>query len=215
MHDADRQAQTTAGDESGYRLLRAAEFLISAAAINGMPTDTGREVAFAGRSNAGKSSALNRLTSRRALARTSSTPGRTRLINFFALVPDQSLRLVDLPGYGYARASKAEQTGWARLAARYLGERQSLVGVVLLTDIRLAPKAADRLLIDWVLDREIPLLVLATKADKLSRGAALQALHNLGKTLPPNAEALAFSARTGMGEKAVRNWVSRQLTTTR
>ncbi len=193
-------------------MLCTAEFLTSAATLSGMPADAGREVAFAGRSNAGKSSALNRLTSRRALARTSSTPGRTRLINFFALVPDQSLRLVDLPGYGYARASKAEQTGWARLAARYLGERQSLVGVVLLADIRLALKTSDRLLMDWVLDRKVPLMVLATKADKLSRGAALQALRNLGKTLPPHAEALAFSARTGVGERAVRNWVERRLT---
>lgn len=183
---------------------RQARFLTSAARLDAAPPDRGREVAFAGRSNAGKSSAINRLTAHRGLARTSTTPGRTRLLNFFALDPDGACRLVDLPGYGYARASKAEQARWATLVERYLGERRSLAGLVLLADARHPLKPGDETLLAWARTSELPTLVLLTKADKLGRGAQAHALARTRALLPANAEALVFSALAGTGVDAVR-----------
>ena len=126
---------------------RQARFLTSVAAIRGLPSDDGREVAFAGRSNAGKSSAINAITGRRRLARTSRTPGRTRLINLFEL--DGGRRLVDLPGYGYAKVSRPMTRAWGALVGRYLEVRESLVGVVVLMDIRHPLTELDETLLDW------------------------------------------------------------------
>lgn len=188
-----------------------ARFLISAAAILGLPPDEGREVAFVGRSNAGKSSAINRLCTRRGLARTSSTPGRTRLLNFFALDDEALVRLVDLPGYGYAKAPKSEQAKWSKLIEAYLAHRQSLTGLVLLADSRLPLKPNDEQLLDWSRASELPTLVLLTKADKLSRDAQARAVANARSRLPTNAQPLAFSAVSGLGLDTARAWIAGHL----
>lgn len=190
-----------------------AHFLTSAAALSGLPPDEGREVAFVGRSNAGKSSAINRLCARRALARTSSTPGRTRLLNFFGLDEDAGRRLVDLPGYGYAKAPKSEQAKWARLIEDYLAARRSLGGLVLLADSRHALKPGDEQLLEWSRASELPTLVLLTKADKLSRNAQARAIAQANSRLPANARPLAFSAVTGLGLDAARAWIAARLET--
>ncbi len=146
-----------------------AKFLKSAPRADQLPEDIGYEVAFAGRSNAGKSSALNCLTGIRQLARTSKTPGRTQLINVFTLA-DESRRLIDLPGYGYAKVALNVKRDWQTNLAHYLEVRQSLRGLVLLMDIRHPLKELDQSMIDWALNRELPVHILLTKADKLSRG---------------------------------------------
>ncbi len=148
-----------------------AEFLLSAPSIRQCPPDQGAEVAFAGRSNAGKSSALNTLTRSNKLARTSKTPGRTQLINYFSFgYPD--LRLVDLPGYGYARVQKSMKEQWNADLGEYLQTRKSLIGLVLMMDIRHPFKEFDQSMLQWAVDAEIPTHILLTKADKLKRGPA-------------------------------------------
>ncbi len=146
-------------------------FLKSAALVSQLPADTGFEVAFAGRSNAGKSSALNCLTGIRQLARISKTPGRTQLINLFT-VGDETRRLVDLPGYGYAKVPMQVKLDWQKNLAHYLEVRKSLQGLVLLMDIRHPLKELDQMMVNWAFDRQLPVHILLTKADKLSRGSA-------------------------------------------
>jgi GTP-binding protein len=153
---------------------RRAVFLTSAALFSQCPEDSGWEVAFAGRSNAGKSSAINSLTGNRKLARTSRTPGRTQLINFFSLSDAQ--RLVDLPGYGYAKVPRKTKEAWNRQLEAYLSKRQSLRGLILLMDSRHPLQAFDEQLIAWASEAAMPIHILLTKADKLSRGAAKQTL---------------------------------------
>lgn len=147
-----------------------ASFSQSAPSIRECPPETGVEVAFAGRSNAGKSSAINALTNNSKLARTSKTPGRTQLINFFSLSATQ--RLVDLPGYGYAKVSREMKEQWQRHLSEYLRERQSLKGLVLLMDIRHPLQEFDTTMINWAAEANMPVHILLTKADKLSRGPA-------------------------------------------
>jgi len=164
------------------------------------PPDTGVEVAFAGRSNAGKSSALNVLTGQRALARISKAPGRTREINFFLVRED--IRLVDLPGYGYAKVSKAMKGQWQRNIARYLETRQSLGGVILLMDVRQALKETDQQVLGWCHAAGLLTHVLLTKSDKLKRGPAKASLFQVRKTLQqlhPEASVQLFSAHTREG----------------
>ena len=156
-------------------------FLLSAAELDQSPPDQGREVAFAGRSNAGKSSALNTLTGQKALARTSKTPGRTQLLNFFQV--SDTRRLVDLPGYGYARVSDAVRARWQRSLAAYLEQRRSLAGLILLMDIRHPLTDYDRQLLDWAREADLPVHVLLTKADKLKRGAAKTTLLQVRRAL--------------------------------
>lgn len=148
-----------------------AVFLKSAAKVSQLPDDTGIEVAFAGRSNAGKSSALNCLCGIRQLARTSKTPGRTQLINLFTLENEQH-RLVDLPGYGYAKVALQIKNDWQKNLAHYLEVRKSLKGLILLMDVRHPLKELDQMMIDWAIHRELPVHILLTKADKISRGEA-------------------------------------------
>lgn len=145
-----------------------AKFVTSAPDIRHLDKDEGVEVAFAGRSNAGKSSALNRLTRQKSLARTSKTPGRTQLINIFEL--DDSKRLVDLPGYGYAKVPMEMKLKWQRALGEYLQVRKSLSGLVVLMDIRHPFKDLDQQLISWAVERNLPVLALLTKADKLKSG---------------------------------------------
>ena len=154
-------------------LCQQARFLISAAKVDQCPPDEGLEVAFAGRSNAGKSSALNTLT-HASLARTSKTPGRTQLLNFFEL--DEDRRLVDLPGYGYAKVPIPLKQHWQHHLEAYLSSRRSLAGLVLLMDIRHPLTDFDRLMLDWSGSSDMPLHILLTKADKLAFGAAKNAL---------------------------------------
>ncbi len=149
----------------------AATFLTSAPSIKQCPPDLGSEVAFAGRSNAGKSSAINTLTQQKKLARTSKTPGRTQLINFFTL-GDDHLRLVDLPGYGFAKVPLKIKNEWQKNLAKYLEERESLKGLILVSDIRHPMTDFDKMMIDWAEESGMPLHVLLTKSDKLKRGPA-------------------------------------------
>ncbi len=145
--------------------------------IHQLPADIGSEVAFAGRSNSGKSSAINAICQRKALARTSKTPGRTQTINFYTLDPYR--RLVDLPGYGYASAPLHVRRHWHKLIEHYLSHRRSLQGLILIMDIRHPLSAIDRQMLDWSRIQRIPVHVVLTKADKLKRSRALQSLRNV------------------------------------
>ncbi|ASQ47275.1 ribosome biogenesis GTP-binding protein YihA/YsxC [Legionella clemsonensis] len=156
-----------------------ASFLKSAARVNQLPADEGIEVAFAGRSNAGKSSALNCLTGIKQLARTSKMPGRTQLINLFCL--DETRRLVDLPGYGFAKVAQEIKQDWQQHLAHYLEVRQCLQGLVLLMDCRHPLKELDQMMIDWALARQLPVHILLTKADKLSRSEVKNTLLKVRK----------------------------------
>lgn len=172
-----------------------AQFSLSVASLSQLPDDDGYEVAFAGRSNAGKSSAINVLTNNQQLARTSKTPGRTQLINFFTLDPTR--RLVDLPGYGYAKVSKQVKRQWDALLDDYLRSRQSLRGLVLLMDCRHPMKDFDVQLIQWCAEASLPLHILLTKSDKLKRGAAnntLMSVKSQLKAMTPGATVQLFSA---------------------
>lgn len=162
---------------------RRARFLTSAPGLRQCPPDSGVEVAFAGRSNAGKSSAINALTGQRKLARTSKTPGRTQLLNFFAL-DDESRRLVDLPGYGFAQVPLAVKEEWQRNLDEYLTSRESLRGLVLLMDIRHPLQPFDTHMLAWAQRSDMPVHVLLTKADKLNFGAAKSALLSVRSKLP-------------------------------
>ncbi len=167
-----------------------AHFSQSAPCLAQCPPDVGMEVAFAGRSNAGKSSALNSLTHNHKLARTSKTPGRTQLINFFEL--SEGKRLVDLPGYGFAKVPKHMKEAWDRNLAQYLQERQSLCGLVLLTDIRRPLQEYDRQMLKWAMLADMPVHLLLTKADKLKRGPAKNTLLKVRREL----EQLGYAANT-------------------
>ena len=170
-----------------------------------VPPDNGAEVAFAGRSNAGKSSALNVITGQRSLARISKAPGRTREINFFEV--STGIRLVDLPGYGYAKVSKSMKDQWQRNIARYLETRQSLCGVILLMDVRHPLKEYDQQVLNWCYAAELPTHVLLTKADKLKRGPGQAALLQTRKALQnlhPDASIQLFSAHTHEGSEALQ-----------
>lgn len=162
--------------------LRQAEFLMSAPKLNLCVEDTGYEIAFAGRSNAGKSSAINALTNQKQLARASKKPGRTQMINFFSLGnPDQ--RLVDLPGYGYAAVPEAMKLVWQKELENYLIHRQSLQGLVLLMDIRHPLQHFDVMMLEWAYSRKLFVHVLLTKSDKLNRGPASKALQEVQQQL--------------------------------
>lgn len=150
--------------------LHQAHFTTSAPDIRKLPEDTGIEVAFAGRSNAGKSSALNTLTNQKSLARTSKTPGRTQLLNVFEI--EDGKRLIDLPGYGFAKVPMEMKKKWQKALGEYLEIRESLKGIVILMDIRHPLKDLDRDLIEWAVGSDLPALVLLTKSDKLSQGKA-------------------------------------------
>jgi GTP-binding protein len=199
-------------------LFRKARFLTSAPSLHQCPPETGCEVAFAGRSNAGKSSAINTLTQNGKLARTSKTPGRTQLINFFAL-GDEQLRLVDLPGYGYAKVPLATKQQWQENLAEYLQNRQTLRGLVLLMDIRHPLQAYDTTMLNWAVAGEMPVHLLLTKADKLSRGAAQSTLAQVRQHIKKSrvqdlVSAQTFSSHTKAGleelESVIQLWLEPQ-----
>lgn len=169
------------------------EFLCSAPTTQNCPPDTGLEVAFAGRSNAGKSSAINCLTNNKKLARTSKTPGRTQLINFFNLSSEQ--RLVDLPGYGFAKVPKAMKQEWDRNLADYLQTRKSLKGLVILMDARHPLQEFDQQMIQWGCNSQLPVHLVLTKADKLKKGPAKASLLTVQKYLRENDQQSNVSAQ--------------------
>ena len=190
-----------------------AVFAFSANREAQLPPDSHIEIAFAGRSNAGKSSALNVLTNQRALARVSRTPGRTQLINFFTL-PDAGCFLVDLPGYGYAEVPEAVRTHWQALLGHYLLSRVPLRGVVLLMDIRHPMKELDIRMLECCAERQLPAHVLLTKADKLGRGAAgkqLQAVRSelVNWNAPFSVQLFSSLKRQGLPELVAQldNWM--------
>ncbi len=190
---------------------QSARFLTSAETLAQCPPEGGAEIAFAGRSNAGKSSAINALTGNGGLARTSRTPGRTRLINFFSLnKPD--CRLVDLPGYGYARVSREMQEAWQEELHHYLENRLSLRALILVTDIRHPLNPLDSQMMDWCRARRLPALILLTKADKLSRGAAHKTLREVQNRIVRDAGLFAcqiFSATAKTGIDEARAYMDR------
>jgi len=164
-----------------HKFYHQARFLLSAARLQQAPADTGFEVAFAGRSNAGKSSALNAISGQKNLARVSKIPGRTQLLNFFHL--DEQRRFVDLPGYGYAKVTEEIQKGWRPMIEGYLSRRKSLAGLFLVMDIRHPLTEFDHNMLDWCSHYKLPVHVALTKADKLSRSAGLATLHKVKQEL--------------------------------
>tara|TARA_R110001606_G_scaffold399310_1_gene584678 strand:+ start:10750 stop:11382 length:633 start_codon:yes stop_codon:yes gene_type:complete len=182
---------------------RQAHYTISATQLSELPPDIGLEVAFAGRSNAGKSSAINTITDHKALARISKTPGRTQMINFFAL--DDTRTLVDLPGYGYAKVPEQMKIRWQQNLGQYLDTRQSLQGLMIMMDIRHPLKQFDIQMIRWANKKNLDVHILLTKSDKFKHGAAMASLQSVLaelKKLELNASAQLFSSlkKTGRDE---------------
>lgn len=198
-------------------LFQNATFYISAHKLSDLPPPNGIEIAFAGRSNAGKSSALNTLANHNRLAYVSKQPGRTQLINFFCLNPDKGDNqfLVDLPGYGYAKVPESVRNHWQKVLSSYLTERESLVGLVLVMDSRRPLTPLDRQMLDWFCQNGKPVHVLLTKSDKLSRNAANQALFKTRKELTQiwgdNVTVQLFSSLKKLGvaetEKIIGSWL--------
>lgn len=190
------------------------KYMLGAADLKQLPDDIGVEVAFAGRSNAGKSSALNRLTGQRSLARTSKTPGRTQLINLFSLEDD--CRLVDLPGYGFARVAKSVKEHWQKTLSLYLQKRNCLKALVVLMDIRHPCKEMDLSMINWALQADLQVLVLLSKSDKMKQGARLEVKRKVTKLLSEkmdntnNLEITIFSALKGQGNDVLKDFLDRQ-----
>lgn len=183
----------------------AARFITSAPNIRQMPADTGVEIAFAGRSNAGKSSALNTITQQKSLARTSKTPGRTQLINVFEL--SEGRRLIDLPGYGYAKVPEEMKLKWQEALSEYLQQRDSLKGLVVLMDIRHPLKDIDQQLLQWASDSGLPVLALLTKCDKLKSGARKAEVLKVREAVAVfggNIRVEAFSSLKGTGVDRAR-----------
>ncbi len=189
--------------------IKSAEFITSAVDAAGYPAGELPEVALAGRSNVGKSSLLNKLANRKSLARTSNTPGRTRLINFFLI--NDLFRLVDLPGYGYAKVAARERESWGEMIEGYLKKSENLRGMVLLVDSRHPPTPQDIQMYDWLKFYGISTAVVATKADKLSRSKLLQSLNVIRATLPLIGEdpLVPFSAQSGQGREELLEIIGR------
>jgi GTP-binding protein len=185
-------------------------FLTSAAEAHQLAPDTGREVAFAGRSNSGKSTAINALTQRSGLARVSRTPGRTQLINFFEIGPDR--RLVDLPGYGYAKVPERVRAQWLELLQHYFNVRESLVGLVLIVDSRRGLGEQDVAMLEWVLARGREAHVLLTKADKLNRQDGVRVLRGTAEACADTAvSSQLFSSHSKQGIAEAREVMDRWL----
>lgn len=203
-----------AADDDAFdpRLRITAEFVLSAPSLAETPENAGREVAFAGRSNAGKSSVLNRITGQRSLARTGRTPGRTQALNFFRAGEDRFL--VDLPGYGYAKTDRQLQADWQAHVEAYLAQRQALVGIVLVMDVRHPFQTFDRQLLRWAGQAALPVLVLLNKADKLGHEAQLEVMRQAEEETAayPTVTPVLFSALRGQGAVTVlrqlRDWLN-------
>ena len=180
-------------------IIKKAEFLGVFVDIKLLPDEGLPEIAIVGRSNVGKSSLINKLANRRNLAKSSSTPGKTRTINYYLI--NEQFYLVDLPGYGYAKVSKTEKLKWNQMMENYLAKREQLRGVIQLVDIRHAPSENDILMKEWLGHHNIPILIVANKMDKISRGARQQHNSVIQKSLGMQADEhpLGFSAQNGEG----------------
>lgn len=185
------------------------EYLTGAWQASQFPSDQGVEVAFAGRSNSGKSSAINVITGRTALARTSKTPGRTQLINFFSMqsTQQQNHRLVDLPGYGFAKVPPAMQRHWHELMASYFEQRQSLKGLIVLMDSRHPMKDTDLQMLEWSQARQLRCHVLLSKADKLTQSEGMKISRDVRAAVGESATVQLFSATSHRGVDEARKFV--------
>lgn len=198
--------------------LQNAKFTISVNNFNELPEDTGREIAFAGRSNAGKSSSINTISNQNRLAYVSKQPGRTQLINYFTIGKDKAL--VDLPGYGYAKVPSSMRMHWQTILPAYLQDRQSLVGLIIVMDIRRPLTELDTRMLDWFAPRQKPIHILLTKSDKLSRDKSHQALFKTEKIVkekwadfyqtPFSIQLFSSLKRTGVEEvnKVIQHWLT-------
>ncbi len=180
-----------------------AEFLASYGLASQLPPSQGMEIAFAGRSNVGKSSAINRIFQRKSLARVSSVPGKTATINFYGV---GEVRFVDLPGYGYAKAAKSEQLRWSELIEGYFAQDRSLRLVILLVDMRHPASPLDVQMAEFLLARDLPFLVLLTKSDKLNKTETARRMEDIRRELPGGEDLtiLPFSSQTGAGADEFR-----------
>jgi GTP-binding protein len=206
----DNTDQTISVSAPNFRL---AEFLTSASKVAQCPPDEGWEVAFAGRSNAGKSSAINSLTGNKKLARTSKTPGRTQLLNFFTLSPEQ--RLVDLPGYGFAKVPRAVKQAWIKQLEGYLQVRQSLRGMILLMDVRHPMQPFDEQMLSWAVAASMPVHILLTKSDKLKKGPAKASMLQVQARVKEHSELVSvqlFSALKHTGHEELTTVLNSWLT---
>ncbi len=188
-----------------------ASFLISAVKESQYPEGDLPEFAFVGRSNIGKSSLINTLLGRKNLAKTSSTPGKTRTINFYEVTSDRGLfRFVDLPGYGFASVSKSEKESWKTFIDSYLTKRKNLVGILQLVDIRHAPSKEDMMMHEWIQYDGIPALLVMTKADKLSKNQRVKPVRQIKEKLKLKKEqkAVAFSKMSEEGKEEIIEWLS-------
>jgi len=186
--------------------IKTATYLKSVPDLKQLPKSHLPEIAFAGRSNVGKSSALNRLVNVKALAKTSSTPGKTRLINFFLI--NENLYFVDLPGYGYAKTSRSLKESWGKLVEDYLKERETLKGTVLLIDSRRGVLEPDLQLLEWLDFYGKESLIVLTKTDKLNRSELLSCVNKTRETLSADSDSLVlFSAKTGEGKDKIMRWI--------
>lgn len=191
---------------------RHASFLLGAAELSQLPEDIGVEVAFAGRSNAGKSSALNRLTQQKSLARTSKTPGRTQLINVFTI--DDGRRLIDLPGYGFAKVSKKVKKHWDQTLSKYLQTRRCLKALVILIDIRHPGKEMDWAMVQWALQANLAVLVLLSKSDKVKQGERSKTVRDVKASLKKmnvmnaHLEVTSFSVLKNDGVKVLEKFLN-------
>ena len=186
-----------------------ADFVISAAATRQFPNTNLPEVAFAGKSNVGKSSLMNTILGRKGLVKTSATPGKTRQVNFFRI--NERYHFVDLPGYGFAKAPKHMRDTWEELVGGYISLREPLRGVVLIVDIRHTPGELDQHMKHWLAEQERPFIVVANKADKLSRGQVAGHLRAVEQALELDEPPLAFSAQTGQGKAELWRWIQARL----
>ena len=186
-------------------MIKEAEFVGSYTNAQRIPSDGRPQIAFAGRSNVGKSSLLNKLTNRKRLAKTSKTPGRTRQLNFFLI--NKSYYFVDLPGYGYAKAPTKEKEAWSRLIDEYLETSEYLRGLVFLIDCRRDPTEDDLMMLDWLKAKEIAYTIVLTKADKLSRNNLINRTIRLAKTF--GIEPIPFSIISGVGKKELTSWIEK------
>jgi GTP-binding protein len=188
--------------------IKSASYVKSVFDFKTLSTDGLPEIAFAGRSNVGKSSALNRLVNVKGLAKTSSTPGKTRMINFFLI--NQELYFVDLPGYGYAKAPKSIQSRWGKLVEDYLKNRENLKGTVLLIDSRRGLLEQDLQMVEWLDFYGIRKLIVLTKKDKLSKSALAESVKNTGEVLSSESDSIvSFSAKTGEGKDKILSWIQK------
>ncbi len=188
-----------------------AVFEKSVASLRELPRNTRPQIAFCGRSNVGKSSLLNALVGKKGLAKVSSTPGRTQLLNFFLI--NDSFYFVDLPGYGYARAALEKRRKWSKLTDGFMRGASELVGIVALIDARHDPSANDLEMLSWLVESQKPFVIALTKSDKISKGQLAARMRQLGLSLP--GEIIPFSTITGAGRAELWRWIADSVALTR